>query len=143
MKLSDFDFDLPEHLIAVRPAVPRSSAKMLVAQGPHTRDMAVTDLMSVLRAGDHLVLNDTKVIPARLFGERSRDSEHGSGVAKIEVTLLEPRADGTWAALIKPLRKVRDGEQIVFSPRLSATLVARTDGMGVVEFNLNGDDFDA
>ncbi|MEN8841102.1 MAG: S-adenosylmethionine:tRNA ribosyltransferase-isomerase, partial [Octadecabacter sp.] len=55
MKLSDFDFDLPEHLIAVRPAVPRSSAKMLVAQGPHTRDMAVTDLMSVLRAGDHLV----------------------------------------------------------------------------------------
>ncbi|HCP82233.1 MAG TPA: tRNA preQ1(34) S-adenosylmethionine ribosyltransferase-isomerase QueA, partial [Octadecabacter sp.] len=102
MKLSEFDFDLPERLIAVRPAVPRSAAKMLVAEGVKTRDMVVTDLVSVLRAGDHLVLNDTKVIPARLFGERSRQSEHGSGIAKIEVTLLEPQADGTWGALIKP-----------------------------------------
>lgn len=143
MKLSEFDFDLPEELIAVRPAAPRTSAKMLVAEGARTRDMVVTDLVNVLRAGDHLVLNDTKVIPARLFGERTRDSEHGSGVAKIEVTLLEPQANGTWAALIKPLRKVRDGEEIVFSSRLSATLAARNDGMGYLAFNLNGDDFDA
>ena len=143
MKLSEFDFDLPERLIAVRPAVPRSSAKMLVAEGTQTRDMVVTDLVSVLRAGDHLILNDTKVIPARLFGERSRESEHGSGVAKIEVTLLEPQADGTWAALIKPLRKVRDGEQIVFSSSLSAAVASRADGMGYLEFNLSGDDFDA
>ncbi|MDC1501022.1 tRNA preQ1(34) S-adenosylmethionine ribosyltransferase-isomerase QueA, partial [Octadecabacter sp.] len=86
---------------------------------------------------------DTKVIPARLFGERHRASTDGSGAAKIEVTLLEPQADGTWAALIKPLRKVRDGEKIVFSPYLSAVLVHRYDGMGYLEFNVVGDDFDA
>ncbi|MCF2872757.1 tRNA preQ1(34) S-adenosylmethionine ribosyltransferase-isomerase QueA [Octadecabacter sp. G9-8] len=143
MKLSEFDFDLPDALIAVRPARPRTSAKLLVAQGDSTRDLGVSDLVSVLRAEDHLVLNDTKVIPARLFGERHRASSDGSGAAKIEVTLLEPQADGTWAALIKPLRKVRDGEQIVFSQDLSAVLVHRYDGMGYLEFNLTGDDFDA
>ncbi|MDC1380480.1 tRNA preQ1(34) S-adenosylmethionine ribosyltransferase-isomerase QueA [Octadecabacter sp.] len=143
MKLSDFDFELPDALIAVRPARPRTSAKLLVAQGDTLRDLVVTDLVSVLRAGDHLVLNDTKVIPARLFGERHRASTDGSGAAKIEVTLLEPQADGTWAALIKPLRKVRDGEKIVFSPYLSAVLVHRYDGMGYLEFNVVGDDFDA
>ncbi len=143
MKLSDFDFDLPDTLIAVRPARPRSSAKLLVADAGGTRDLVVTDLVSVLRAGDHLVLNDTKVIPARLFGERMRKSTDGAGLAKIEVTLLEPQADGTWAALIKPLRKVRDGERIVFSNDLSAVLVHRYDGMGYLEFNVTGDDFDA
>ena len=143
MKLSDFDFELPDALIAVRPARPRTSAKLLVAQGDTLRDLVVTDLVSVLRAGDHLVLNDTKVIPARLFGERHRASTDGSGAAKIEVTLLEPQADGTWAALIKPLRKVRDGEKIVFSPVLSAVLVHRYDGMGYLEFNVVGHDFDA
>jgi S-adenosylmethionine:tRNA ribosyltransferase-isomerase len=142
MKLSDFDFDLPDTLIAVRPARPRSSAKLLVADGPETHDLQVPDLRSVLQAGDHLVLNDTKVIPARLFGERIRKSTDGAGLAKIEVTLLEPQADGTWAALIKPLRKVRDGERIVFSQDLSAMLVHRYDGMGYLEFNVKDDDFD-
>jgi S-adenosylmethionine:tRNA ribosyltransferase-isomerase len=142
MKLSDFDFDLPDTLIAVRPARPRSSAKLLVADGPETHDLQVTDLISVLQAGDHLVLNDTKVIPARLFGKRIRKSTDGAGLAKIEVTLLEPQADGTWAALIKPLRKVRDGERIVFSQDLSAMLVHRYDGMGYLEFNVTDDDFD-
>ena len=142
MKLSDFDFDLPDTLVAVRPARPRSSAKLLVADGPETHDLQVTDLISVLQAGDHLVLNDTKVIPARLFGERIRKSTDGAGLAKIEVTLLEPQADGTWAALIKPLRKVRDGERIVFSQDLSAMLVHRYDGMGYLEFNVMDDDFD-
>ncbi|AGI71338.1 S-adenosylmethionine:tRNA ribosyltransferase-isomerase [Octadecabacter arcticus 238] len=142
MKLSDFDFDLPDTLIAVRPVRPRSSAKLLVADGPETHDLQVTDLRSVLQAGDHLVLNDTKVIPARLFGERIRKSPDGAGLAKIEVTLLEPQADGTWAALIKPLRKVRDGERIVFSQDLSAMLVHRYDGMGYLEFNVKDDDFD-
>ena len=143
MKLSEFDFDLPEQLIAVRPARPRTSAKLLVATGAGMRDSVVKDLGEVLRAGDHLVLNDTKVIPARLFGERHRTSTDGDGVSKIEVTLLEPQADGTWAALIKPLRKVRDGEVVVFSSSLSAVLVHRFEGMAYLEFNLSGDDFDA
>ncbi|MFT5066383.1 MAG: S-adenosylmethionine:tRNA ribosyltransferase-isomerase, partial [Reinekea sp.] len=77
MKLSDFDFDLPERLIAVRPAKPRTSAKLLVARGDQITDSTVLDLVDVLRSGDVLVLNDTKVIPARLFGVRHRDGELG------------------------------------------------------------------
>ena len=142
MKLSDFDFVLPETLIATRPAVPRSSARMLVAQGDDLHDGHVTDLTTWLRAGDLLVLNDTKVIPARLTGQRVRDSTQGRVQARIEVTLLEPRADGTWAALIKPLRKLKIGETVVFSADLSATLEAVADGQGHLRFNCTGDAFD-
>lgn len=143
MKLSDFDFDLPEDLIAVRPAKPRTAAKLLVVQGDEISDHTVADLPEFLRKGDVLVLNDTKVIPARLFGLRHRDGEFGMTAAKMDVTLLDPRADGTWAAMIKPLRKVNDGEQIVFSEDLSATVMARADGQAQLRFNLTGDDFDA
>lgn len=143
MKLSDFDFDLPEHLIATRPAVPRSSARLLVADCAQIHDQKVTDLVSWLRPGDRLVLNDTKVIPARLGGTRSRDSAQGRVQARIEVTLLEPRSDGTWSALIKPLRKVKEGEQIVFSDVLCATLQGVEDGQGHLKFNCAGEDFDA
>ncbi|WPY94742.1 tRNA preQ1(34) S-adenosylmethionine ribosyltransferase-isomerase QueA [Limimaricola variabilis] len=142
MKLSDFDFDLPEELIATRPARPRSSARLLLAQGDAIEDRIVSDLTSILQPGDRLVLNDTKVIPARLSGQRSRPGAAGEGVARIEVTLLSPRPDGNWNALIKPLRKLREGEVIEFSDRLSAELVARDEGQGVLRFDLEGDAFD-
>jgi S-adenosylmethionine:tRNA ribosyltransferase-isomerase len=115
MKLSDFDFDLPDDLIATRPARPRTSARLLVADGARIADRQVRDLCDVLRPGDRLVLNDTRVIPAR----------------------------GTWAALVKPLRKLRDGEEIVFSPDLSATVEGRDAGQAHLRFNLAGADFDA
>ena len=142
MKLSDFDFDLPEDLIATRPAVPRSAARLLVAQGSALSDAIVRDLCDFLRPGDRLVLNDTQVIPARLTGMRRRDSAQGPVSAKIEATLLEPRADGAWAALIKPLRKLKPGEEVVFSPDLSASLVRVEDGQALLQFNCTGDDFD-
>ena len=143
MKLSEFDFDLPDRLIATRPARPRSSARLLVADGAMISDGRVTDLPDWLRVGDRLILNDTKVIPARLQGTRKRISDAGETEARIEVTLLEPQADGTWAALIKPLKKVRDGENIQFSNNLRATLEARSEGQGKLRFNLTGADFDA
>ena len=143
MKLSDFDFDLPEELIATRPANPRSSARLLVAAGDQLHDRRVTDLTDWLRPGDRLVLNDTRVIPARLSGLRHRASAQGAVRAKIEVTLLEPRGDGTWSALIKPLRKLKIGEEVVFSDDLRATLEAVEDGQGHLRFNCTGDDFDA
>jgi len=144
MKLSDFDFDLPERLIATRPATPRPSARLLVAQGdgPIT-DAHVRDLPDWLRPGDRLVLNDTSVIPARLSGRRHRDSAQGPVSSAIEVTLLEPRQNGSWSALIKPLRKVKPGEVIRFSSALSATLEGVEDGQGYLRFNLSGDAFDA
>ncbi|WP_323782596.1 tRNA preQ1(34) S-adenosylmethionine ribosyltransferase-isomerase QueA [Thalassovita sp.] len=143
MKLSDFDFELPERLIATRPAKPRSSARLLVSEGDRISDAHVYDLPDWLRPGDRLVLNDTKVIPARLSGERHRQGAEGETRARIEVTLLEPRADGTWVALLKPLKKIREGEDIRFSAALSARLEAKEDGQGGLRFNLTGDDFDA
>ncbi|MEL7091442.1 MAG: tRNA preQ1(34) S-adenosylmethionine ribosyltransferase-isomerase QueA [Pseudomonadota bacterium] len=143
MKLSDFDFDLPDDLIATRPAVPRSSARLLVADGDSVHDQIVTDLTHWLRPGDLLVLNDTRVIPARLAGTRARHSAQGATSARIEVTLLEPQANGCWSALVKPLKKVRAGETIVFSDALSATLDGTADGQAHLCFNLAGEDFDA
>jgi S-adenosylmethionine:tRNA ribosyltransferase-isomerase len=142
MKLSDFDYELPEDRIATRPARPRSSAKLLVAEGDAIHDLTVRDLPRVLRPGDRLVLNDTKVIPARLSGTRTRPSASGTGVARIEATLLEPQADGTWAALVKPLRKLRLGERVDFSPCLSAEVAEIADGQARLRFNLSGADFD-
>jgi S-adenosylmethionine:tRNA ribosyltransferase-isomerase len=138
MKLSDFDFDLPERLIALRPARPRSSARLLVAEAGGITDRHVFDLPLVLRPGDRLVLNDTRVIPARLTGLRQR----GETAARIEVTLLEQTA-GLWSALVKPLRKLRDGEVVVFSDALSGVIEGRRDGQGLIRFNLTDAAFDA
>lgn len=138
MKLTDFDFDLPEALIATRPARPRTHARLLLAEGDRISDRHVYDLIDILRPGDRLVLNNTKVIPARLTGHRQR----GEARAKIEITLLEPQAEG-WQALAKPLRKVAVGEVITFSPDLSATVAAKSETDLRLVFNLTGPDFDA
>lgn len=138
MHLDDFDFDLPERLIATRPVNPRSSAKLLLAQGGDTLDLHVSDLPELLTADDLLVINNTKVIPARLFGTRDRNGN----ISKIEVTLLQPAVDGSWRALVKPLRKVKDGEVIRFEAGLEAELFAREDGQALLRFNLEGADFD-
>ncbi|MGR3290917.1 MAG: tRNA preQ1(34) S-adenosylmethionine ribosyltransferase-isomerase QueA [Paracoccaceae bacterium] len=143
MKLSDFDFDLPEQLIATRPARPRSASRLLVATPEVIEDAQTLDLPTFLKSGDRLVLNDTRVIPARLFGTRYRPSTDGPAVARIEVTLLEPDGNGAWRALLKPLRKVRVGETIRFSDRFQAELVGKQDGTGLLQFNLSGDQFDA
>lgn len=138
MKLSDFDFHLPEDLIATRPAKPRTHARLLLAEGNRISDRHVYDLPQIFRPGDRLVLNNTKVIPARLTGQRQR----GEAVAKIEITLLEPQAVG-WRALAKPLRKVNAGEVIRFSDTLSAQVVEKSETDLRLVFNLTGDDFDA
>ncbi|MEM6940580.1 MAG: tRNA preQ1(34) S-adenosylmethionine ribosyltransferase-isomerase QueA [Pseudomonadota bacterium] len=143
MKLADFDFDLPEELIAIRPAVPRSSARMLVADGAQIQDARVTDLGDWLRPGDRLVLNNTRVIPARLSGIRRRATDHGEVTARIEATLLEPDSHGNWRALLKPLRKVKPGEEISFSSDLRAVLVNVETGQAVLRFNCEGAAFDA
>jgi S-adenosylmethionine:tRNA ribosyltransferase-isomerase len=137
VKLSDFDFDLPEALIATRPARPRSSARLLLAKGDQISDHHVRDLVEIFQPGDVLVLNNTKVIPARLSGTRRR----GEAVAKVEITLLEATPKG-WRALAKPLRKVLAGEEIVFSDQLSARVLAKTETDLELGFNLTGDDFD-
>ncbi|PRY95004.1 S-adenosylmethionine:tRNA ribosyltransferase-isomerase [Hasllibacter halocynthiae] len=137
MRLDAFDFDLPEELIAVRPARPRSSARLLVAEAGAIADRRASDLPSVLRPGDRLVLNDTKVIPARLTGTRRR----GEAEARMDVTLLEPRGDGRWSALVRPLRKLSEGEIIVFPGGLSATFAGREGDAAILSFRAE-EDFD-
>lgn len=141
MKLSDFDFDLPQRLIALRPARPRSSARLLVAEGDSLSDRHVSDLPAILRPGDLLVLNDTRVIPARLTGIRRRATPQGPVEARIEVTLLE--AEGPlWRALAKPLRKLKSGEIILFGG-LSAEVGEISDGNLLLRFDRDGAELDA
>ncbi|WP_422028998.1 tRNA preQ1(34) S-adenosylmethionine ribosyltransferase-isomerase QueA [Roseovarius sp.] len=143
MKLSDFDFDLPERLIATRPARPRTSARLLVAEGDAITDATVTDLGRWLRPGDRLVLNDTRVIPARLSGTRRRAGATGETEARIEVTLLDPAPGGGWRAMVKPLKKLREGEVVRFGAGLEAHCVSKEDGQAILAFNLEGEAFDA
>ncbi|MFV0294153.1 MAG: tRNA preQ1(34) S-adenosylmethionine ribosyltransferase-isomerase QueA [Paracoccus sp. (in: a-proteobacteria)] len=142
MQLSDFDFELPEELIATRPVRPRSAARLLVAHGDEIKDLHVRDLPGFLGQGDLLVLNDTKVIPARLSGLRLRNTPQGEVSAKVEVTLLEPVSNG-WHALAKPLRKLRQGEMIHFGDDLSAQVVQISETDLVLNFNAEGDALDA
>lgn len=143
MKLSDFDFDLPEHLIATRPVKPRPAARLLLAQGDRITDRHVRDLPDILRAGDVLVVNRTQVIPARLVGQRERMTAQGPATAKVEITLLEPLPGGDWRALAKPLRKLAQGERIVFTDALQADVVEKGAEDLTLRFTLTGPDFDA
>ncbi len=143
MRLSEFDFHLPEGLVATRPARPRSSARLLVVRGDAVEDRRVRDLPDLLRPGDRLVLNDTRVIPARLSGTRSRPGAPGEGMSRIEVTLLAAQADGTWEALARPLRRLRPGDRVVFAPAFAATVAAAGQGRVRLAFDLAGAEFEA
>ncbi|RAZ83588.1 tRNA preQ1(34) S-adenosylmethionine ribosyltransferase-isomerase QueA [Cereibacter johrii] len=139
MQLSDFDFDLPERLIATRPARPRTAARLLLAEGDRIEDRHVRDLVGIFRPGDRLVLNNTRVIPARLTGTRTR----GEAEARIEVTLMEPAAAGGWRAMAKPLRKLKPGETIRFSDALSAEVAEKGETDLRLVFDRAGEAFDA
>ena len=123
MRVDLFDFDLPPALIADRPAVPRDSARLLEV-GDTLRDRIVRDLPTLLRPGDLLVFNDTRVIPARLFGRR--------GAAGIEVTLHKGVAADRWRAFARPARKLKQGDAIAFDGGLSAEVAEKGEG-GEVE----------
>jgi len=143
VKLSDFDFDLPESLIATRPVKPRPAARLLHAEGGVLADRHVHDLPAVLRPGDRLILNNTRVIPARLFGERLRATKDGSGRAKIEATLLGPAPGGGWRVLARPLRKLASGDRVDFGAGLTASVAGKDDEGAVLAFDLSGPEFDA
>lgn len=142
MFLSEFDFDLPEELVATRPASPRSSSRLLVARGNNIDDSFVNDLPKFLKSGDRIVLNDTKVIPARLSGIRNRLIEDNKTTsANIEVTLLAAKKGRIWSALVKPLRKIKLSEEIFFDKNFRAKLVDKIDGQALLQFNIEGSEF--
>lgn len=142
MNLNDFDFSLPEELIALRPARPRTASRLLVSAAGVISDRQFEQLSSYLRPGDRLVLNDTKVLAARLTGQRTRVSEAGKTTAKIEVTLLSPDENGNWLALAKPAKRIAVGEHIEFGQDFSAQLLDKSSEGLVLKFNKSGDAFD-
>jgi len=132
MHLSDFDFDLPPELIAQSPARPRDSARLMVLDRATGKlaHRTFRDLPAYLRPADALVLNDTKVLPARLLGRRP------TGGA-VEVVLLRSVSGDLWEALVRPGRKIRQGARLVFVPGvLEGTVGARTDaGTRMIELD--------
>ena len=135
MKLTDFDYDLPEELIAQTPVEPRNSSRLMVLD-PVDKSIEhrhFYDLKEYLEPGDTLIVNDTRVMPARLLGWRE-----GTG-GKVEVFLLR-RIDGdTWETLVKPRRKAREGQVVRFSDELTCTVQKTTDfGGRIVKFSYEG-----
>lgn len=136
LKTADFDYTLPPELIASAPLPQRDASRMLVLERA-TRTIhhsKFLDLTQWLRAGDLLVLNDTKVMPARLFAVRERATARGrTSRARIEALLLEERAPALWEALVKPGQKVHLRDKIIFgNGEFSAVVEARTDFGGRV-----------
>lgn len=117
MRFDDFDFELPRDRIAQEPAAPRDSARLLVVDAERS-DRHVSDLPELLRAGDMLVVNDTRVIPVRLSGRR--------GQANVSVTLHTDLGAGRWLAFARPARRLRQGDRVVFADDLSAAVGERT-----------------
>jgi S-adenosylmethionine:tRNA ribosyltransferase-isomerase len=149
MRLADFDFDLPEARIALRPASPRDAARLLVVGADEAlADWHVRDLPGLLAPGDALVFNDTRVIPARLRGLRRRDD----GVVAVEATLHRRLSSSRWTAFAKPGRRLAAGDRIVFGETgdracllaaLEAGVVEKGEGGEVtLAFDLAGPDLD-
>jgi S-adenosylmethionine:tRNA ribosyltransferase-isomerase len=139
MRVDAFDFTLPEDLIALRPAVPRDSARLLVVHPDGSLEhSSVSKLPELLRLGDAVVVNDTKVIPSRLRAIRpSRDGNPTPG-ARVEVTLHKRVADGVYRALARPAKRLKPGDRIRFGDQLGATVVARDAGEIELEFDRMG-----
>jgi S-adenosylmethionine:tRNA ribosyltransferase-isomerase len=150
MELDAFDFDLPKERIALRPVSPRDSARLLRvdATGSLT-DHLVADLPSLLRPGDALVVNDTRVISARLFGVRER----GGQTCAVEATLHRRLSPSGWSAFMRPGKRLRIGDRIAFGARsddachpapLEATITAKgDDGEVMLLFDLGGPSLDS
>jgi S-adenosylmethionine:tRNA ribosyltransferase-isomerase len=131
MKLSDFNYNLPPERIATEPARPRDSARLLHVSTT-LADFRVYDLPSLLRPGDLLVVNDTKVIPAQLSAMR--------GEAKIGITLDRRLDDGSWRVLLRNAKRVHAGDTLVIDPEFSAKVVETLEG-GAALLRFTADDF--
>lgn len=135
MKTTDFNYYLPEELIAQTPVEPRDSARMLVyhRDSGKMEDRHFYDIVEYLRPGDVLVINDTKVLPARIYGKRA-----GSG-GKVEFLLHKRLGITDWEVLVKPARKALPGAVIEFSDKLSAEVLScGDDGLRTVRFRFEG-----
>ncbi|HDI4601568.1 TPA: tRNA preQ1(34) S-adenosylmethionine ribosyltransferase-isomerase QueA [Listeria monocytogenes] len=136
MKVEDFDFDLPEELIAQTPLLDRTSSRLMVLDkdSGDIKDQHFTDIISYLNEGDALVLNDTRVLPARLHGIKDETGAH------IEVLLLKQKEGNAWETLVKPAKRIRKGATITFGDgALKATCLEELEHGGrILEFSYEG-----
>ena len=141
MLLSDFDYHLPEDLIAQKPLADRAASRMLVVdrKSGTWQDRAFRDLPSFLHPNDCLILNDSRVFPSRLYGHR----EGHTGKVEVFLTQQESPDALRWTALVRPGRKMRSGERIVISDELTVEILGRGDfGERTVKLSPKGDVFD-
>ena len=135
MRVDLFDFDLPQDLIAQRPVVPRDAARLLDVAPDGLHDRGVRDLPGLLRRGDLLVFNDTKVIPARLLGTRPAGG-------KVEALLIRDLGQGHWLSFARPTKRLKMGDSLAFAGGLGATVAAKNeDGSVVLAFDRTGHAF--
>ena len=135
MDINDFNYDLPENLIAQTPIENRSESKLLVMDRKtgELEDKTFKDILSYFNKGDVLVLNDTKVLPARIFGKKEETGAH------IELLLLKEIESDTWECLSRPFKRLKVGTKITFSNDLSATVLEKKEeGLVNVKFSYNG-----
>ena len=140
MRVDLFDFALPSELIAQRPVQPRDSARLLDVAADGLHDRGVRDLPGLLRRGDLLVFNDTRVIPARLQGVRPGTS--GRQDVSVEALLIRDLGHGRWLCFARPTRRLRPGDRLAFAEGLAATVDTKNDdGSLVLAFDTNGTTF--
>jgi len=142
MRVDLFDFALPQALIAQRPASPRDSARLLDVASDGLHDRSVRDLPRLLRRGDLMVFNDTRVIPARLRGVRHGAA--GRQVVAVEALLIRDLGDGRWLSFARPAKRLRSGDRLALSGGLDARIEAKSeDGSIVLVFDVTGPAFRA
>jgi S-adenosylmethionine:tRNA ribosyltransferase-isomerase len=140
MRVDRFDFDLPDELIAQRPIRPRDAARLLDVAPDGLHDRTVRDLPALLRRGDLLVFNDTRVIPARLKGVRRGAGERRD--VAIEALLIRDLGGGRWLAFARPTKRLKRGDGLVFAGSLYAKVEAKNeDGSIVLDFTTTGSAF--
>lgn len=139
MRVELFDFDLPQERIALSPASPRDAARLLHVRQGAIEDRGVRDLPSLLRSGDLLVTNDTKVIPAQLFGTRAARGE--GGPVSVEATLHKNIGDNCWRAFVRPAKRLKAGDAITFEGGLAAIVKTRDGAEAELQFDVAGGDF--
>lgn len=143
MDVELFNFDLPEDRIALRPVVPRDSAKLLQVKAGNLSDHSIFDLPDLLRAGDVLVLNETRVLRACLEGVRPARTHGGGGDVRIGVNLHKCLSENEWRAFARPAKRLKDGDRIRFSPNLSAEVFGKQTGGDIgLRFNVSDAELD-
>jgi S-adenosylmethionine:tRNA ribosyltransferase-isomerase len=143
MRVDEFDFDLPDDLIALRPAAPRDASRLLVVREDGGREHhTMNELPALLHGGDILVVNDTRVIPARLTGRRFARDAAGEG-AQIEVTLHKRVSPNTFRAFVRPAKRLKPGDRMALGATMSAIVATREGGEVELTFEREGAVLDA